>query len=33
MSTLLILDTSPRGDAVSRQLTDQFMQAWNQQNP
>ncbi len=33
MPTLLVLDTSPSSDAVSRQLTDQFMQAWSRQNP
>lgn len=33
MSTLLVMDTSPRKDAVSRQLTEKFVAAWAEKNP
>ncbi|MEP3279007.1 MAG: NAD(P)H-dependent oxidoreductase [Stappiaceae bacterium] len=33
MSTLLVLDTSPRKDAVSRRLTQTFIAQWRVQNP
>ncbi len=33
MQTLLVLDTSPRQDAVSRSLTNQFVEKWSAQNP
>ena len=33
MSTLLVLDTSPRRDAASRQLTENFVTAWSEKHP
>jgi len=33
MSTLLVLDTSPRKDAVSRGLTQKFVAAWSAKHP
>ncbi len=33
MSTLLVLDTSPRKDAVSRHLTQKFVTEWTKTNP
>lgn len=33
MNTLLVLDTSPRRDAVSRALTANFVAAWSAKNP
>lgn len=33
MSTLLVLDTSPRKDAVSRSLTEHFVAAWSDRHP
>lgn len=33
METLLVLDTSPRKDAASRSLTDQFISAWVAKHP
>ncbi len=28
-TTLLLIDTSPRKDAVSRELTNRFVEAWS----
>ena len=33
MSTLLVLDTSPRQDSVSRHLTQKFVSEWTNKNP
>ncbi len=33
MNTLLVIDTSPRKDAVSRNLTNQFVEAWAAKHP
>ena len=33
MTTLLLIDTSPRKDAVSRELTNRFVEAWSAQHP
>lgn len=33
MSTLLVLDTSPRKDAISRRLTQKFVDEWQARNP
>ncbi len=33
MSTLLVLDTSPRKDAISRRLTQKFVDEWRTRNP
>ncbi len=33
MSTLLVLDTSPRRDAVSRALTENFVSGWSEKHP
>lgn len=33
MSNLLVLDSSPRKDAASRQLTERFVALWSEKNP
>ena len=33
MSTLLVLDTSPRKDAVSRGLSERFVEEWSKKHP
>ncbi len=33
MPTLLVIDTSPRKDAVSRSLTERFIERWSAVSP